>query len=266
MRKIILGIVMGIMIVALTACGATAPAESVPATDEGTAAQAMPGSASDKPVMPESASDVVSAMLENPQELFREGRDEMAENKGGNFGSGVAEKRVNEERMELFAGDNNAYLPLNTRLRDFGGDNRPQQAVLVKFQPENVRNLYFTFVGMSEFSISFAQDNLYFVDVQAFAKEAFADRLPNSFNLKWDAVYYLLVAFDDQANLRCLIWEENAYRNQAYFEKSLYNGADDIYESNWQMAVGFDGGGQLNLYEYAVYTFDKLTENPPLFR
>ncbi len=207
---------------------------------------------------------VLNAIISNPQELFSEGRDQMAENDGGQFGSGVAEKRVNEERMELFSGDEGAYMPLNTRLRDFGSDNRSQQAILVKFQPENVNNLKFDFMGMGEFSISFEQNGWNFTDVKAFKKMAFADSTPNNFVLKGDALYYILVAFDSEANLRCMVWEENYYENQAYLEYSLYNGADDIFDSNWQMHIGFDANGQLNIYEYAVYTFDEMKENPPI--
>ena len=281
MKKTIAFIVTALLIMSFAACNTAGPVESAPAADvpeQGTteptptggtaepspAEEAAPETGPEEVKMPQTAPEVLEAMMENPQELFREGRDEMAENEGGQFGSGAAEKRINEERMELFSGDDAAYISLNTRLRDFGSDNRPQQAILVKFQPENVSSLYFDFIGMGEFSISFEQNDVYFVDITAAQKMIFSDSIPNSFNFKWDAVYYLLLAFDDQANVRCVVWEENFYENQAYFEASLYSGADDIYESNWQMAINFDGGGQLNIYEYAVYTFDSLTENPPV--
>lgn len=99
----------------------------------------------------------------------------------------------------------------------------------------------------------------------AFEKIAFSDMMPNNFDFRPDALYYLLMAFDDEANLRCIVWKENVYQNQAYFETSLYRGGDNIYESNWKMNIGFDGGGQLNLYEYAVYTFDSLTDSVLVF-
>ena len=267
MKKAIISLMTAFLMTALAACGTVEPAGSSPTTD--TPSQETMESApapTEKMTpeaikMPQTASEVLEAMMENPQELFSEGRDQMAENEGGQFGSGVAEKRVNEERMELFSGDDAAFMPLNTRLRDFGNDNRPQQAILVKFQPENVNNLYFDFIGIGEFSISFEQNDVYFLNITTGDKVNFS---PNNFDFKWDAAYYLLMAFDDQANVRCVVWEENCYQNQAYFETLLYNGADDIYESNWKMCIGFDGNGQLNIYEYAVYTFDSLMGNPPL--
>ena len=270
MRKAIISLILAFMMI-LTACSTAETAEPSPTSDAPSQEtmdpastppeETMPETEPEEIKMPQTASEVLEAMVEKPQELFDEGRDQMAENEGGQFGSGVAEKRVNEERLELFSGDGAAFMPLNTRLRDFGSDNRPQQAILVKFQPENVYSLYFDFIGMGEFAISFEQNDVYFSDVTAGDKVNFS---PNNFDFKWDAVYYLLMAFDDEANVRCVVWEENHYQNQAYFETSLYNGGDDIYESNWQMFIGFGDNGQLNIYEYAVYTFDSLTENPPL--
>lgn len=47
-----------------------------------------------------------------------------------------------------------------------------------------------------------------------------------------------------------------------FYERDLYIGADDIFESNWLVIIGFDSSGIRNVSEYSVYTFDNLTENP----
>ncbi len=214
--------------------------------------------------MPQSAEEVVGAMIENPHMIFGEGIEQMAENGGGQFGSGVAEKRINldEGRMELFSGDNMAYMSLNTRLKDFWDEDRTQQAILIKFQPEDVNNLYFNFLGMGEFSISFESDDVYYVDVPNFSKFPFSDFAVNDFQLKWDSLYYIFVAFDEEAQLRCLVWEEGNYENQAYLERNMYEGMDGIYESNWLLSISFQEYGQLNLYEYSIYTFDSMKSDP----
>jgi len=211
-----------------------------------------------------SVDDVLFTNLWNPQWLWGEGRDGFAENQGGEFGAGISEKRYNENegRLEVFSGGDGAWMPFNTRLRDCGYENRAQQAVIMQFQPENISWLSFNFIGMGEFAVNFESDGVYFVDVPNFSKTSFNDCVPNNFELKSNALFNILVAFDADANVRVFVWEQGNDANQAYYETSLYHGADDIFESNWEMVIGFGAFEQLNIYEYWIYTFDELMAMP----
>ena len=116
---------------------------------------------------------------------------DFSENQGGEFGAGVAEKRYNENegRLEVFSDDSGAWMPFNTRLRDCGSENKVQQAIIMKFQPENVSGLSYNFIGMGEFAINFESDDIYFVDVTNFWKNSFSECVPNNFELKSNAIW-----------------------------------------------------------------------------
>lgn len=219
-------------------------------------------------VMPGNREEVITAMLINPQQLYLGDIGKISQNDGGHIGEIAYENRSDDERMEIFTGnEGTAEIPFETRLRDYGSDNLPQQAVLVKFQPESADYLRFDFIGMWDYSVTFEEGEWWFVDVGNFRKTAFSDCMPNNVVLDGFTLYNILFATDADMNLRVLIWNDEDYQNQAYFETSLYQGRDDIYESNWKMGIVFgineDGIGQLNLYEYAVYTFDSFTDNMP---
>ncbi len=206
---------------------------------------------------------VVASMLENEQTLWYEGSGGFAENQGGEFGGGAAEKRYNESegRLELFSDNLDACVPFNTTLRDCGPDNRQQQAILVRFQPESASNFSFIFFGPDEINLSFGSGGPELFDMGRGSHTAFSDYLPNSFEVKGESIYYLLFAADDNATMRAFIWEENNIENnQAYLEYDLYNGNDAIYDCHWKMNVWFGPNGQFNIYEYWVYTFDAFRD------
>ncbi|MBN2878378.1 MAG: hypothetical protein JXN65_02000 [Clostridia bacterium] len=211
-----------------------------------------------------SVDDVLYTNLWNPQWLWGENGGGFAENQGGEFGAGIAEKRYNEgeNRLEIFSGGDGAWMPFNTRLRDCGPDNQAQQAVMMQFQPENISMLSFNFIDSDEFAINFESDGVYFVDVSNFTKAPFSDCVPNNFELKSDALFNILIAFDADANVRVFVWENGNDANQAYYETSIYHGSNDIFERNWEMVIGFGQNEQLNIYEYWIYTFDELMPMP----
>ena len=206
---------------------------------------------------------VVASMLENEQFLWYEGSGGFAENQGGEFGGGAAEKKYNEDkgRLELFSDNNDASVPFNTTLRDCGSDDRQQQAILVRFQPEKAPNFNFFFFGSDEINLNFSSKGPELFDMARASSMPFSDYLPNSFKLKSDAIYYLLFAADDKAMMRVFIWEEgNIEGNQAYLEYDLNNGNDAVYDCHWKMSIWFGPNGQFNIYEYWVYTFDRFSD------
>lgn len=211
--------------------------------------------------LPQGKDDIMYSLLMMPQELWSEGSDGFSENQGGEFGGGAAQKyfNENENRLEMLSDDNPACVPFNTRLADCGPDARIQQAIFVKFSSANLSDIRFSFEAMSEHTFSFRDDGIYYVDVANY----FETPISNSIELKNDTVYYFMFAFDADANMRVFIWEENMYENQVYFETNLYQGRDDIFESNWQMYVGLGANNQININRYWVYTFDYLMDNSP---
>ena len=207
---------------------------------------------------------VVASILNNEQFLWYEGSGGFAENQGGEFGGGAAEKRYNENegRLELISDNNDACVPFNTTLRDCGSDDRQQQAILIRFQPENAPDFNFFFFGPDEINLGFSDSGPELFDMARGSSTKFSDYIPNTFEVKGDSIYYMLFAADDNAMLRVFIWEEgNIEENQAYIEYDLYNGDDAIYDCHWKMNIWFGPNGQFNIYEYWVYTFDAFRED-----
>ncbi|MGV8050603.1 MAG: hypothetical protein AB2L21_09730 [Anaerolineaceae bacterium] len=208
--------------------------------------------------LPQTIEEVVSAMLDNPQQLFGEGVEQMTENMGGQFSS-IEVKQPAGEYFQFISEKDSAYISLNTRLKDFGGEGRSQQAFVMRFMPDPANNLSFTLIGMGEIVISFETDGAYCTYVQT------GEKLPISdYTLEQGEWYNIFLATDKNAMLRVIIWKDGNYENQMFYERDLYIGADDIFESNWRIIIGFNSSSTLNVSEYSIYTFDKLTENPPV--
>jgi hypothetical protein len=274
-KRTIIAVVLVLLLGLLTACSGQ-EVQEVEAEQPNVVEQTEQPSIPEEPAeaeqheqvaMPQSSEDVVNAMLTNPQQLYLGDIGKISQNDGGHIGDIMYENRCDDERMEIFVGnEGTADIPFETRLRDFGSSSLPQQAVQVKFQPERVDYLRFDFIGMGDYSITFEEGEWWFVDVKNFSKTSFSEYMPNDVILDGFALYNILFATDADMNLRVMIWNDENYSNQAYFETSLYQGMDDIYESNWKMNIGFgysEDFGQLNIYEYAVYTFDGFTETMP---
>jgi len=287
-KRTIIALVLSLLLVLLTACsgqetketGTEQPSVVVAETEAPSAAEteqpSVPEETADaeqpeqeaETFMPGSSEEVVNAMLINPRQLYLGDIGKISQNDGGHIGDIAYENRCDDERMEIFTGDDGtAEIPFETRLRDYGNDSLVQQAVLVKFQPESADYLRFDFIGMWDYSVTFEEGEWWLVDVGNFSKTPFSDYMPNNVVLDGFTIYDILFATDADMNLRVMIWNDEDYQNQAYFETSLYQGRDDIYESNWKMNIVFgineDGIGQLNIYEYAVYTFDSFTDQMP---
>lgn len=200
--------------------------------------------------------EVVNGVLENPVELFHEGVEQMVENMGGQFGF-VDVKEPGDGYFQFASGAEGAYMPLNTRFKDFGGDGRRQQAFWMRFMLDPVGNLSFTFMGMGEVVISFEEDGVYCIYVQEVTKEKISD-----FQFEPDKWYNILFATDNDMILRVVVWEDGSSENQASYERDLFIGMDDLYESNWEVTIGFDSNTTLKVTDYSVYSFDSLIQNP----
>lgn len=125
--------------------------------------------------------------------------------------------------------------------------------------PDPANNLSVTLIGMGEVVISFETDGAYCTYVQTGEKSTI-----NNYSLEQGKWYIIILATNENLILRMIDWEDGNYENQVFYERNLYAGADDIFESKWQVVIGFDSGCTLNVGEYNVYTFDSFTENPPI--
>jgi hypothetical protein len=266
MKKKIL--IMTILSVALlfTACSPAESVEPVPAPSgqtetplETATPEAATPEATQEPetqALPQTTEEVMGALLNNPQELFGEDAEQMAENTGGQFGD-IEVKQPAEGYFQFASKNDGAYMSLNTRLKDFGDGTRKQQVFRMRFMPDPINNLSFTLMGMAEVVISFETDGVYCTYVQTGEKSPISD-----YQLEQGKWYNILLATDENAMLRVIVWEDGNYENQMLYDTDLYIGADDIFESNWQVTIGFDPGGTLNVSDYSVYTFDSFLSPP----
>ena len=208
--------------------------------------------------IPKTPEKVLNEILENPEEVFHEGVEQMTENMGGQFGF-IDVKESGDGFFQFSAGEEGAYMPLNTRFKDFGGDGRRQQAFWMRFKPDPDSNLSFTFMGMAEVVISFEGDGSYCTYVQ----EVIKDKI-NDFQFESDKWYNIIFATDNDMILRVIAWEDDNFKNQMFYEKDLFIGMDDLFESNWKLTIGFNPNTTLSVSDYSVYIFDSFVQNPGL--
>ena len=206
--------------------------------------------------------NVVSTVLNDPQIIGGEGTEAMTDNMGGMFG-GIDIKQPAEDGgfFQFISEDNNAWMPYNTRLLDVGKSRNNTQAFMIKFQPTDLNNLSFNFIGMGEVAVNFADDNMpKFVNVQEAFMTPFSDFAPTDLTLSPENWYYALFAFDSDGNFRSVIWEDGKAEERAYFEERLGEQRDDYRESNWKVVIGFDAGGTLNVERYDIMDFEDFSD------
>ncbi len=155
-------------------------------------------------------------------------------------------------------------MPYNERLADAGGEHRNNtQAILIKFQPEQAGNLSFKLFGIGDLELAVAfdeQNHPNFVNIQEAMKFPFSDYAPTDLELESGKWYYGLFAFDTDGNFRAVIWEEGDAEGRAYCAENLSEQRDDYRDSNWELVIGFDAGGTLNVENYDIMDFDGFTD------
>jgi len=276
MKKNILSAIMIAVVFMLCACSAThVPA---PTSTQGQEAEQL-SEVSPKPVAteaepmpdptPESTPNLnadpmnaVNTVLNDPQVLGGEDTTAMTENMGGMFG-GIDVKQPSDDGncFQFITGDGGAWMPYNTRLLDVGENRGDTQAFLIKFQPADLQNLQFNFIGMGEVAVSFGDGNQpSFVNVQEATKNPFSDFMSTELTLQSDKWYYGLFAFDTNGNFRSAIWEDGKAEEGALFEEKLGEQRDDYKESNWEVVISFDANGTLNVQSYLIMDFNGFTE------
>lgn len=207
--------------------------------------------------------NVVYTVLNDPNLLAGENASAMIEDMGGLFGSIDVKQPGEDGTYFQFAAENNsAWMPYNEGLADAGGEHRGNtQAILIKFQPEDVNNLSFNFEGKGEIVVCFDEENHpCFVNVQGGGKYPFSDYAPTDLALESGKWYYALFAFDTDGNFRAVIWEDGNAQGRAYCAENLSEQSDDYKDNNWTFVIGFDAGGKLNAERYDIMDFDGFSD------
>ncbi len=257
----------------LAACGGETPppppepTEVVEVAPEPTATEAPPEPTAEPIAIPtekpsSTASDtVINQWLTDPQELFGENAEAMAENGGGQFGAGSEKSYNAEENVFTFAsGEDAIWTSLNTHLDEFNEEEGGgEQAILIKFQPSTASSLYFTFMGPNEFGVNFWKDGrpslFWYI-------EAWEELFEGDLVLEGEGWYYTLMAIDREGNFRSVVWEEGNPDNKAAFSEAFAerDQGDGYKNQSWKFIIGSNAPMTLNMAEYWVYTFSGFAQ------
>ncbi len=276
MKRIPFILLLTALAFAMTACGKVS-AEPVTAQDEPEDApiiiEADSGStASDSEQAQADASDavqvdysdpmsMVSTLLNDPGVLGGESTEAMTDNMGGQFGSiDVKEPGDDGSCFQFGAGDDGAWMQLNTRLGDLGNRDNAQ-AILIKFRPNDTTGLSFNLEGNGEVALTF-EDNLpYFSHANDNYSAPYSDYLQTGLTLQSDGWYWALMAFDSNGYYRSLVWEDGNGQNCAYCGENIGDWHGDYRDSDWQFVIGFGANQTLSVQEYYIMDFDSLAQD-----
>lgn len=204
---------------------------------------------------------ILQQVFINPNVVFSEDANSMAENQGGQFGP-VAIKQFNpEEHVFEFTSDaNNGWVPLNTMLDAFGDQAQTgqSQAILFTFTaPANPASVIFDFMGANEFGVSFESEAR--PAVFWFA-EAYKEEFEGEFLLESGITYHILMGLSSDGRFVSLIWQEGDFANHVRFDQdfsSRQNG-EGYKNQTWKFVIGFGATDTLKIHGYKVITFEGI--------
>ncbi|MDD5016870.1 MAG: hypothetical protein PHO15_02070 [Eubacteriales bacterium] len=258
MKKCLLVMVCIVFTVALVACGESTETEVKEATKPTqTAEPTQEPTQEPTPDLNADPMNVVRTVLNDPQVIFGEDTAAMTENCGGYFGN-VAIKQPSEDGSyyQFISNDDGAYMIGNLNFLDLGEFRENAQAVLIKFQPENADELFFTMFGNGEIILNFQNNQPYFNHVQDGYSAPYSDYMPTNLTLQNDKWYWALMAFDSNGNYRSLVWEDGRAEERAYCAENMGEWHNDYKDSNWHLTIGFGANQTLNIEQYNIMDFD----------
>lgn len=198
---------------------------------------------------------IVGQWLSDPQQIWSENTVAMAENQGGQFGSGSNKNYIAEQDVFSFTDSGGMiWTRLNTSLDKWeGGDSRGNQAILVKWQAFSPSALGFTFIGMNsskEFSVQFGNP------CQLNRIEGI-EQFTGDVMIEEGVWFYTLMAMDRDGNFRSIIWRADDPEKQ-----SSYQGAfgEEYANDSWRFIFGSSAPMTLNVKEYAIYAFSGFAQ------
>ena len=269
MKKFVFASIVFIVLLAGCSTPTTKPEPTIEPTVEPTLAPSPtkePTATSEPTPIPEPTIDVnnldyiVGQLLTDPQGVFSEDVNAMAENQGGQFG--FAEQKFADANTSLFVfsnGSEGIWTPLNTKLDEYDGmEKGGNQAILFKFQSEQPETLYFTFISdQREMNVDFWEDGKpRFNLVNDFESTPYTGDLA----LKPNSAYFMVMAMDKEGNFRSIVWEEAAPQNRATFSGAFGERAQEYTNSSWKFILGSNAPVFLNLEEYSVYNFNGFAQ------
>jgi len=205
--------------------------------------------------------DMAQTVLNDPMVIFQEDAAMMDENTAANFGS-VAIKQLGEggEYYQFISNIDGAYMIGNMNFLDVGDFRGNAQAVMIKFQPENVEGLFFTLFGNGEIILSFPDNQPFFTHVNDNYNAPYSDYRDTNLTLESDKWYWAIMAMDAEGNFRSLVWEEQNPENNAYCGENMGDWHPEYKGGNWHLTIGFGPNQTLNIKEYFIMDFDGFTD------
>ena len=205
--------------------------------------------------------DIINQWLADWENVFGENAEAMADNEGGQFGSGAMKVYNAEENVfTFFETEGSIWMGLNTHLDEFGGmETGGNQAMLIKFQPSSANALSFTFMGPNEFGVDFWDEGrpgtFFFIEA---TKEYFEGDLTLA-----DGVWYdMLMAIDRDGNFLSVVWEDGNFDNNAIYRANLSERdmGEGYQNASWKFIIGSQGPLSLNVAEYNILNFNGFSQ------
>ena len=198
---------------------------------------------------------IVSEWLSDPQQIWSENSVAMAENQGGQFGSGSNKNYIAEQDVFSFTdSDGMIWTRLNTNLDEWeGGDPQGNQAILVKWQAFSPSALGFTFIGKN----SSKEFNVQFSNPCQLNRIEGIEQFTGDLEIEEGVWFYTLMAIDCNGNFRSVIWQADDPEKQSSYQGSF---GEEYANDSWRFIFGSSSPMTLNVQEYAVYTFSDFIQ------
>lgn len=238
-----------------------APLETEAATEQPTEEVVVE---TEEPVALDPVQEVVDQWLVDWDEVFKEDAFAMADNMGGQFGAGSGKNfNADEQVFEFINEGEGIFVPLNTLLRDFcGEDCKPGTAIAVTLQPIpmslNFRNT--DRPDLNDFGIeidSQMQQSVYWIG------DAYKEPFESQLEIQPDTWYTVLIAITEDGKYKLLIWQSDSPENMVSYtgDYGAREDSEGYLNVNWKFAM-WDTGAEapLKVKNYAVYTFAGFEE------
>ncbi len=204
---------------------------------------------------------IVAEWLNDPEVVFSENVEAMAQNDGGQFGPGATKEFVAEGGLFAFSDDDGGiWTPLNTHLDQYGGmETQGNQAFLIHFQPLPPFSLGFVFMGDNELWVDFWEGGKPSI---VWVAETNKGPFEGNLALEEGGWYYALMAMDRDGNFRSVVWEDGNPENKAWISDALgeREQGDGYKNQSWKFIISSNAPMTLNVADYQVMKFSGFAQ------
>ena len=175
---------------------------------------------------------------------------------------------------EIISDDNNSFyafttssseatVEINPRMKEAGDSHSNQQGFYTKFEYNKSIGSSFEFQGARKAYITFEDDGLYFNFSVANYREQFNYNLEEPMILEDGKTYNMVIAFDENSIVRCIIWEANNFNDRAFFQCDLSLISIDVLDNDWKAVINITPENRMEMYENIMFTFDNFKDDMP---